>query len=193
MARSILAVLERTSRGWRLAVAVAAFAILLYLISFATWVPFSAAHIRQISGGHEVLDLMFGYGPAAGAAALEALGPAGRAAYDGFQLVDIVFPASYAIGLGSLILALGRPWPRLRWLALVPVVGAVFDYVENLGVFVALRGYPDPSAAALVVASAAGVVKTILSDVAQVLVVAGVLARVGRALVRRRRGTRNAV
>jgi hypothetical protein len=182
----VLRFLERTSRGRPLVAVVAVFVVALYLISFAPWAPFSAAYITTVSGGSGVLDLEFAYGPAAAAARLDALGPAGRAAYDGFQIADLIFPATYAVGLGSLILALWRPWPALAPLALVPVVGAAFDYVENIGVFVALRTFPEPSTAALVVASAAGAVKLVLSYVSQGLVVAGLLARAVTALRGRR-------
>jgi hypothetical protein len=188
LVNTIRSVLDRTSRGPLLAVVVVVFLVLLYLISFAPDVPFSDAYIRRVSGGHGVLDLMFGYGPAAGAAALDALGPQGRSAYNGFQLVDLAFPASYAIGLGSLILALfRRPWPaRAYALALVPVVTAAFDYAENVGVFIALRTYPDTSTAALLLASGAGVVKMVGSYGAQALVLAGVVVRLVFTVRRRR-------
>jgi hypothetical protein len=180
---AVLRGLDRTSRGWPLAVVVAVSVLALHLISSAPWVPFSAAHVADLSGGQGVLDLEFAYDPATGAAALDALGPRGRAAYDRFQIADLVFPATYAVGLGSLVLALWRPWPAL---ALVPVVGAVFDYVENDGVFAALRTFPTPSSTALAVASGAGAVKLVLGCVSLGLVVDGLLLRAVRAIRGRR-------
>lgn len=183
--------LARTSRGWALATVVAMFIVALYLISYAPRVPFSAKYIEDLSGGHDVLDLKFAYSPAEGAAALTALGTDGRQHYNYFQIADLVFPATYAVGLASLILALFRRWRVAAALALVPLITAAFDYVENIGVFISLRTYPHPSHQALALASGAGAVKLIGSYVAQALVVIGILLQASL-MVRRRRGRRQA-
>ena len=179
-------VLNRTSRGWALVAVVAAFVIALYLINYSPDVPFSATYINHLSGGHQVLDLMFAYTPTEGAQALTALGAAGRQHYNYFQIADLVFPATYAVGLASLIRALFRRWRVAALLALIPLITATFDYLENIGVFISLRTFPDPSHLALALASGAGAVKLVGSYAAQGLVVIGLLLQ-AMLLIRRRR------
>jgi hypothetical protein len=46
-----------------------------------------------------------------------------------------------------------------RWLVWLPVATAVFDVLEDIGLFVALSEYPAPSSTVLALASVAGVLK----------------------------------
>jgi len=170
--------LNRISRRCVLVVVIGQAFVVGYLIGFAP-VPFSAARISAVSGGEKTLDAMFAYSPSEGAAALAALGSEGRRHYNYLQIADLAFPLSYAAALSSAIFA----WFHKRWalaLACVPIVAAAFDYLENAAVFVALRTYPNPSRAALLGASAAGVVKWISFVLALVLCAGGGLYRLAR-------------
>lgn len=79
---------------------------------------------------------------------LDGCGADGREAYRNMQLADIFYPAIVGIFLASsMSLAIRRlPLPPGRALRLValPLVGAAFDYVENVLAWLALTSYPDP-------------------------------------------------
>jgi hypothetical protein len=166
------AVLGRGSRGWVPWAVLGAFVVMAYLIGVSRQVPFSAEYIRNLSGG-QVLDVRFAYSPSEGAVALRALGDVGRRHYNFFQIADVAFLVIYAVALSSAIFALLRRGRLAAVFALVPVVAAIFDVLENIGVFVALRTYPDPSRAVLFAASVFGAAKLILFILALALVVFG--------------------
>ncbi len=171
----VVAVLGRTSRGWLLAAVTTAFVGAAYLIGYAPNVPFSVERIKSIAGHQQILDLMFAYSPREGLKTLAALGPNGRQHYNYFQIADVLFPATYALALASWILALFRRQKLAVALAFVPLVTAIFDYLENLGVFVALRTYPDSWPVSLWTASAFGALKRIGIYVAIALIIAGAI------------------
>ena len=87
-----------------------------------------------------------GYTYAEATAFLAALSPAGRDIYLTIQhRLDLAYPALLALTLAFAILLLGpRSWKRVRWIvALMPVPGAVFDYLENAEVAKMLRAAPE--------------------------------------------------
>ena len=176
------------SSGRRLLVLVPCFVALLWLISFSPW-WFSEATIKA-DHGVGTLDLQFASSVAHARATLDQLGPAGRRAYDVFQVVDVVFPVSYALALGGLIWTTWRgarrPWVLV--LAAVPLAGAVLDYAENILVRVALASYPDTGRAVLATSVTVTTGKLVLSYAAQALTVVGIVLAAVRWL--RHRGAR---
>lgn len=130
------------------------FAGVLYPVAFARRIPFSAAYVAELTGV-KVLDVRFAFGPDEGAAAVAALGEAGRRHHGYYQLADLGFAAVYAVALSGGLYALsGR-----KALAVIPLAGAVADFAEDIGVLVALQEFPAPARGALAMAGAAGVVK----------------------------------
>ncbi len=133
------------SSGRRLFVLVPCFVFLLWLISFSPW-WFSEATIKA-DHGIGTLDLQFANSAAHARDTLDLLGPAGRRAYDAFQIIDLLFPLSYALALSGLIWSLWRgvqrPW--VAYLAAIPIAGAALDYLENALVRIALNSYPTTS------------------------------------------------
>lgn len=93
--------------------------------------------ISQAAGGLPPFDMRSaGYTFGEASAFLSALSEKGRALYLGPQQhLDLVFPAALALGLG---LALYRLVPFTRFwklcFAAIPVIGMVFDYLENAAV-----------------------------------------------------------
>lgn len=165
------------------------FVALLWLISFSPfW--FSEASIKA-AYGTGTLDLQFGSHAAQAIATLNSLGDSGRSAYDAFQVVDLFFPASYALALAGLIWT-GWDGARHRWviaLAAVPMLGAGLDYLENLLVRVALSIYPDVPTNLLTVSTAVTTLKLSLSYLSQALAVLAIGLVVYRAF-RSRTGRR---
>lgn len=164
------------SSGRRLYVLVPCFFFLLWLISFSPW-WFSEATIKT-DHGIGTLDLQFASSAEHARATLDQLGSSGRSAYDSFQIIDVLFPLSYAFGLSGLIWSLWRGLQH-RWvvyLAALPLVGAAFDYVENVLVRVALSTYPTVPRGVLAASVTVTTLKLVLSYLSQALVVIGLVA-----------------
>jgi hypothetical protein len=76
---------------------------------------------------------------------LDACGPVGRSAYRNMQLADLVYPAIVGLFLASsLALATRRLSGRnsLRWVAAVPLLATLFDYLENAFAWLAITAHP---------------------------------------------------
>ena len=76
-------------------------------------------------------------------------GWSGRAAYENMQIADLFYPTisglflacAIAIALTGLI----RPDSRVIALAAIPLVGSIFDYLENAAAWVTMTTYPQDS------------------------------------------------
>jgi hypothetical protein len=109
--------------------------------------PFGIAELKSITGGVGILDMEVFYTPEQAYAFLAAMGEAGRA----FELthiipLDLLVPFFYALFLSTFIswilrhwLSAASPWHRLN---VIPVIGALFDYLENLGIIAMLLAWP---------------------------------------------------
>ncbi|MEO1065339.1 MAG: hypothetical protein AAFZ07_28315 [Actinomycetota bacterium] len=80
---------------------------------------------------------------------LSACGATGRSAYTNMQLADLAYPAVFGLFLAtSLAVALRRlgiRGPVLVALAMLPMLGAAFDYLENVFAWRAIAAFPEPS------------------------------------------------
>jgi hypothetical protein len=109
--------------------------------------PFGVTELKSITGGVGILDMEVFYTPEQAYAFLAAMGEAGRA----FELthivpLDLLVPLFYALFLSTFItwllhrwLPATSPWHRLN---VIPVIGALFDYLENLGIIAMLLAWP---------------------------------------------------
>jgi len=131
--------------SWR--TMLAAFAGLLVTAFLVNGRPFGVAQLMAITGGVGILDMEVLYTPDQAYAFLTAMGDAGRA----FELthiipIDLFVPFFYALFLSTLITWLLHTWLPVEsgWhrLNVVPVAGAVFDYLENLGIIAMLLAWP---------------------------------------------------
>lgn len=183
-------VLDRLA-SWRVWIASAVIFVPFAFVFFASSAPFAIPEVeaacgeappdmRPYSSGDDVVSF------------LDRCGPAGRALYQNMQIADLVYPAIVGLFLASsLALALQRlsPGNTLRWIAVIPLVAALFDYLENAFAWLALTAYPEAIVTneVLGLASAA---KTSLSWAAG-LTLLGCLAilggRMARATARQRR------
>jgi hypothetical protein len=109
--------------------------------------PFGIAELKSITGGVGVLDMELFYTPDQAYAFLSAMGEAGRS----FELtriipLDLLVPLFYGLFLSMLISWLLKKWLPVdsRWhrLNVIPVIGALFDYLENLGIIAMLLAWP---------------------------------------------------
>ncbi|HEX3001030.1 MAG TPA: hypothetical protein VHN82_01450 [Methanoregula sp.] len=109
--------------------------------------PFGIAELRTITGGVGVLDMEVLYTPQQAYAFLAAMGEAGRA-FDLTHIVPLDFfvPFFYALFLSTVITWFLHTWlpNESRWhrLNVVPVIGALFEYLENIGIVAMLLAWP---------------------------------------------------
>lgn len=154
---------------------------------FGSSAPFAIPQVEAVCGAPPP-DVRFGAAAADVHAFLAGCGPTGRQAYLTLQLVDLVYPLLFALFLASSLalvlrgLAPGRP--ALLTLAALPFLASGFDYLENACAWLALAAYPSTARTdgLLVLASDA---KTATSWAAGVLLLAAVVALLGRGAWRR--------
>lgn len=135
------------SRG-RVALALAAIAIVVFAITHVANFPGSVSHFRDVTNGQAILDLRASSSSEETWQRLNAMGPAGREAYMQLvHVVDIVFPLAVSFALLA--------WARFtsRRLALrgaianalvaLPLAYLAFDLLENMMVMRLLLAFPE--------------------------------------------------
>ncbi|KIN62967.1 hypothetical protein Z946_1830 [Sulfitobacter noctilucicola] len=142
----------------------------LYLLMITV----TLAHIQAISGQVPFDMRPFGYGPIEAATLLEALGAKGRAYYLSYQItLDTLYPAMLALTLISTILWFGKRMSNRRPIHVgvaLSIASTLFDYVENLGILVIIRSWPELSVSLVYVVSTATILKSLATTLAVVLV-----------------------
>ena len=122
-------------------------ALVIFLLFTALVLPQQAADAEANAGGAASPDTSLVYTPAELYAMAEAYGPEGRAAYIRARFTfDLVWPLVYAAFLATAISWLSRRAfpagsPGL-WANLVPVIGALLDYLENIAAALVVGRYP---------------------------------------------------
>lgn len=130
--------------GRTVIIALAGFLILGFLINSR---PFGAAELMAITGGVGLLDMEILYTPDQAYAHLAAMGEAGRA-FDLTHIVplDMLLPFFYALSFSLVITWLLHRWlpEESRWyrLNIIPIIGGICDYLENIGIITMLLAWP---------------------------------------------------
>jgi len=140
--RSFSAWLGRLSSG-----PAALAALVVFLLFTALVLPGQAAQAEEASRGAASPDLSFFYSPGDLYRMAETYGPQGRAAYIRARWTfDLLWPLVYTAFLVTAISWLNRKiFPAgSRWQLtnLVPVAGALLDYLENLSASLVMARYP---------------------------------------------------
>ena len=130
--------------------------------------------------GQPAPDVRFTTSPEAVESFLAGCGDAGRSAYRDLQVVDLVYPAAFGLVLAAALAllvprALPAASPRWRALAVVPLVGAAFDYLENLAAWTLLVRYPEPAVWAARVLGTASAAKQVTMWASAALVLVGLV------------------
>lgn len=119
------------------------------VLCFMTWLlPAATASLARMSGMPDaVLDKRFRYTPDDAYAVLSAYGVAGRRRYvRNAVMLDLLFPFAYGMFLTlvgmRVSLWLCMPSGFLPHVALLPILAAGFDYLENAGVIILASKYP---------------------------------------------------
>lgn len=131
---------------WPVLLASGAVFVVFAGIFFLSSAPFSIPTVEAACGASPP-DVLVAPNAAEVDGFLAGCGPDGRQTYRNLQLADLVYPAVFALFLASaLAMSLGRLAPHrpgLTRLALLPAIGAGFDYLENAVVWRALAVHPD--------------------------------------------------
>lgn len=152
---------------------------LLFIAYLLCTQGFSARHAAL---GYELrlLDVRFGYTPEDARRLFEALGASGRNLYALTEVtLDLVFPFVYG-GLLALLVVNLFSRERTRFLVLIPVLGVVFDLLENFTVALLAWTFAGRTSPLAWAASAFSSVKLLLGALSLVIVLVGAVVNLRR-------------
>lgn len=165
-------------------------AFVAFAVAFFTSEASFAIPTVEAACGQQPLDVRFTSSAAEVNGFLTACGPDGRQAYRSMQVADLFYPAVFGLFMAtSLAVTITRVASDRRRLmplaALLPFLGAGFDYLENVFAWSALRAFPNPAAtdSLLGLASAAKTTTFWLSGALLLLTTAALAARTCRRLL----------
>jgi hypothetical protein len=168
--------LHYISKGW-----VALAGLLIFLLFTALVLPGQSLKAEQVSGESGSPDTSFFYSPADLARMAEAYGEQGRQGYVRARFTfDLIFPIVYTF---FLITSISWVFAKVfsassRWqLAnLVPLLGMLCDYLENITASFVMLRYPAPAGIAATLAPLFTVMKWGFIGLSFGLLVIGILA-----------------
>jgi len=101
---------------------------------------------------------------------LEELGNEGRQIYLSRQLpLDFIYPGLFAVSYTLMLIWLFsksvRDTSRIFYLAFIPALGGLFDYLENIYIIRMINSFPDLSAGLVQIASAFTLLKSIFTTI----------------------------
>lgn len=189
MTKQISDWLRRVSTGW-----VALAALLIFLLFSALVLPQQATKAEQETGSADSPDMSFFYSAGDLYRMAESYGEAGRQAYIRARFTfDLVWPLVYTLFLTTSIgWVFGKAFgPDSRWqLAnLIPLLGALFDYLENLSTSLVMLRYPEQTAVVDALAPVFTAAKWLLLGASFLLLLGGVVVAVWRLMKQRVRDT----
>ena len=170
--------LHQVSTGW-----VALFALVVFLSFSALVLPGQAARAETYTRNAGSPDMSFYYSADDLYQMAELYGKQGRAAYVRTRFTfDLIFPLVYTMFLGTAISWVSvkafRPDSQWQRTNLVPVLGALFDYLENLSTSLVMVRYPNHTSVVDVLAPVFSLVKWALVSGSFVLLLAGAVVGV---------------
>jgi hypothetical protein len=180
--------LRRASTGW-----VTLSALIIFLLFSALVLPQQATKAEQETGSAVSPDMSFFYSPAELYRMAESYGEQGRKAYVRARFTfDLIWPLVYTFFLATAISwVFGRAFaPDSRWQRanLAPLLGALFDYLENLSTSLVMLRYPDQTAVVDLLAPLFTTLKWGFLGVSFVLLLGGIAFAVWRWMKERARG-----
>jgi hypothetical protein len=167
--------LRWVSRDW-----LTLLALVIFLLFSSLVLPQQAAKAEQETGSADSPDTSFFYTPDDLYGMAEAYGEGGRQAYVRARFTfDLVWPLVYTLFLvTSISWAFSRAFaPDSRWQRanLAPLLGALFDYMENLSTSLVMLRYPHRTPVVDVLAPAFTALKWGLLGVSFILLFVGVV------------------
>lgn len=121
--------------------------ILVYFFMLIVTIP----KVMSFAGGMKLMDMLpSGYDFQYVNTLLNTLGTEGRELYLYRQIpADMIYPALFGISYCILLLYFLKKLNKLNssliYLSVLPLFGGFFDYLENIGIIIMLRRFPDLS------------------------------------------------
>jgi hypothetical protein len=144
------------------------FLFILTNIVYAIMLIITIPEVMLYSGGMKILDMMpTGYDFQYVNTLFSTLGTQGRQVYLYHQLpLDLLYPSLFGIS-SCLVLAyflnkLKKLNSPLFYLCLIPLFSGFFDYGENIGIIIMLKGYPNISELQVQITNVFSVLKSVL-------------------------------
>lgn len=157
--------IKKNVNGWKI--------LLLFVLTSGVYAVMLAVTIPKLmsySGGKQILDMIpTGYSPSYVNSLFEGLGEIGRNAYLYNQLpMDMIYPllfgVTYCLMLAYFIKKLGKLDSKLFYISYFPILAALFDYCENIGIIAMLRTYPSNPDVMAQVTNVFSILKSMLSS-----------------------------
>jgi hypothetical protein len=189
MTKQISDWLRRVSTGW-----VTLAALLIFILFSALVLPQQATKAEQETGSSDSPDMSFFYSPGDLYQIAESYGEQGRQAYIRARFTfDLVWPLVYTLFLATAISwVFGKAFaPDSRWQRanLAPLLGALFDYLENLSTSLVMLRFPDQTAVVDTLAPVFTTLKWSFLGASFVLLFGGIVVAVWRLMKQRVRNT----
>ena len=146
--------------------------LILFILSsmvYAVMIFVTIPKLIYFGNGMDVLDMMpFGYSYPYVTQLFTELGVDGRNYYLNYQIpIDMVYPylfgLSYFYIMTYVLLKINLWKSTFIYLSILPVIGALFDYFENIGTILMLRNYPNLNPSVVQLNSFFTISKSILS------------------------------
>lgn len=140
---------------------------LVYVFMLTVTIP----NVMSFAGGMKLMDMLpSGYDFQYVNTLLVKLGEEGRALYLYRQIpADMIYPALFAISYCILLLYFLKKLDKLNsalvYLSVLPLIGGLFDYFENIGIIFMLRRFPDLSENLVSVTNVFTVIKSLATTV----------------------------
>jgi len=147
----------------------------VYLLMLSVTIP----RVQSYAPETTLFDLSpAGYTYSQALTLLESLGRAGRDSYLFPQLaLDFVYPGLFAICYSLMLVWLYskriRPDSKWLYLAVIPVLGGLFDYIENILIIRMITTFPDVTEGLVSAANSATLLKSGFSTVSILLLIPG--------------------
>lgn len=128
--------------------------LILFIIAnlfYAVMLLITIPKTMSFSNGMKLLDMMpAGYDSAYINSLFETLGNEGRESYLYYQIpIDMIYPFFFGIGYCFLFAYFLKKLNKFRsslfYLCLLPIIAGIADYLENFGIIILLKNYPDIS------------------------------------------------
>ena len=182
--KKLSALLQRLSLG-----SVVLLATLIFIVFTATVLPRQSAAAEANGAGAATPDLSFFYTPTELVRMAEAYGVDGRQAYVRARFTfDVAWPLVYTFFLvttTSWLFRRGFPAEsRWQFANLVPLLAALFDFLENMTTSWVMLRFPDQAPLAGILASLATPLKWIFVGGSFLLLVVGIVAAIVTAIRR---------
>ena len=176
MCRQLSELIIRFSTGW-----VALVALMVFLLFTMLVLPDQAAKAEAENGDIGSPDLSFYYSAEDLYRMAEAYGEEGRQSYVRARYTfDLVWPLVYTLFLitgiswiNRKVFSLGSLWQRAN---LVPITGAIFDYLENVSTSVVMVRYPAKTGVVDGIATVFTAVKWVFVTLSFILLLLGMVA-----------------